>query len=77
MENKSTNSKPNLLLKGLYRKLSGNLLGLAVKSQVIGDVPVVPTNPDDNASADNLPLTFYVLKEYSRSNSLLDRKSVV
>ena len=76
MENKSTNSKPNLLLKGLYRKLSGNLLGLAVKSQVIGDVPAVPTNPDDNASADNLPLTFYVLKEYSRSNSLLiDRET--
>lgn len=77
MEKKSTNSKPNLLLKGLYRKLSGNLLGLAVKSQLLGDVPAVrPSDADDSPTAANSTFTFYVLKEYSRSNSLLiDRET--
>lgn len=76
MEKKSTNSKPNLLLKGLYRKLSGNLLGLAVKSQLLGDVPKVQSRDNTNQGAANAPLTFYVLKEYSRSNSLLiDRET--
>ncbi len=45
----------------LYRTLSGKSLSLAVKAQVLGDVP--PLDKD-------IP-TFYVLREYSRSNSLL------
>lgn len=72
MEKKIPNSNANPLLKNLYRKLSGNLLNLAVKSKLIGDVPNL--DPDDlpNPSASTTaPLTFYVLKEYSRSNSLL------
>ena len=47
----------------LYRKLSGKTLDLAVKPKVIGDLPTITT--DDDA------LTFYVLREYSRSNSIL------
>ena len=47
----------------LYRKLSGKTLDLAVKPKVIGDLPTI--NTEDEA------LTFYVLREYSRSNSIL------
>lgn len=76
MEKKPTNSKSHPLLKNLYRKLSGNLLNLAVKSQLIGDVPTLnadtTTNtPHSSSSPTPEPLTFYVLKEYSRSNSIL------
>lgn len=52
--------------KGLYRRLSGQALDVAVKPQLIGDLPDI--------SADDISkgvLTFYVLKEYSRSNSVL------
>lgn len=87
MEKNNPTSKPNPLLKNLYRKLSGNLLNLAVKSQLLGDVPNLTANTsqftanatdgnnhtidDTSNSTANRPLTFYILKEYSRSNSLL------
>ncbi|MFW2177728.1 MULTISPECIES: glycerol-3-phosphate 1-O-acyltransferase PlsB [unclassified Moraxella] len=76
MENNRKDSN-NPLFKQLYRKLSGNLLGLAVKSQLLGEVPNLQgTQANDSleanpSSGENQPLTFYVLKEYSRSNSLL------
>ncbi|WP_227535350.1 glycerol-3-phosphate 1-O-acyltransferase PlsB [Psychrobacter sp. YP14] len=47
----------------LYRKLSGKSLELAVKPKVIGELPEI--NTEEGA------LTFYVLREYSRSNSVL------
>lgn len=44
-----------------YRRVSAKGLSLAVKPEVLGDVPVIdPSKP-----------TFYVIREYSRSNSLL------
>ncbi|WP_296402416.1 glycerol-3-phosphate 1-O-acyltransferase PlsB [Psychrobacter sp.] len=46
-----------------YRKLSGKTLDLAVKPKVIGELPVIDTKDD--------ALTFYVLRDYSRSNSIL------
>lgn len=71
----------NLTLSNLYRKMSGSLLSLAVKTQVIGDTPnadnatTMTTQMDTTATSQstNQPnaLTFYVLKEYSRSNSIL------
>lgn len=78
--------KINPWLKQAYRRLSGNLLGLAVKPQLIGELPTDTTAPaqiDQTAvnaltdvpqpiiSAADGVLTFYVLKEYSRSNSIL------
>ncbi|ELA09143.1 glycerol-3-phosphate acyltransferase [Moraxella macacae 0408225] len=57
-------------LNNLYRKLSGGLLGMAVKSQLIGKIPPLK-NPTTNNHETATPLTFYVLKEYSRSNSVL------
>lgn len=85
MEKKTPRPAP--LLKNLYRQLSGNLLGLAVKSQLLGDIPQLHTHDSDGdgKSGSNTStahperitsratprLTFYVLKEYSRSNSLL------
>lgn len=78
MEKKSPNHKPAPLLKNLYRKFSGNLLNFAVKSQILGAIPNLEPNPTSHNATqasditDNKPpLTFYVLKEYSRSNSLL------
>lgn len=67
------NQKNGSMLNNLYKKISGNLLGLAVKSQLIGDIPTLnpTTTPDNPNSDDTAVLTFYVLKEYSRSNSLL------
>ncbi|PNK60568.1 glycerol-3-phosphate 1-O-acyltransferase PlsB [Psychrobacter sp. FDAARGOS_221] len=47
----------------LYHKLSGQTLELAVKPKVIGDLPEI--------SNEEGALTFYVLREYSRSNSIL------
>ena len=44
-----------------YHQLSGKGLSLAVKAQTLGEVPKID---------DDIP-TFYVLREYSRSNSLL------
>lgn len=53
---KRAENKPSV-----YRNLSGKGLSLAVKAQVLGEVPELD---------DDIP-TFYVLREYSRSNSLL------
>lgn len=47
--------------KSAYRTLSTKTMSLAVKAQLLGDTPIVD---------DDIP-TFYVLREYSRSNSLL------
>ncbi|MFO1365737.1 MAG: hypothetical protein U1E98_05540 [Moraxella osloensis] len=80
-KNKGTHPAATPLLKNLYRQVSGKLLGLAVKSKLIGDIPNISQASTD-VSDDKLPpsgdsgtssqrLTFYVLKEYSRSNSIL------
>ena len=53
---KRTENRPSA-----YRHLSGKGLSLAVKAQILGEVPELD---------DDIP-TFYVLREYSRSNSLL------
>lgn len=88
---KGTHPAATPLLKNLYRQVSGKLLGLAVKSKLIGDIPNISqastdvsdeklplasgslasanTNMDSDTSSQRL--TFYVLKEYSRSNSIL------
>lgn len=58
--------KKSNIFTNLYQKLSGDLLSLAVKSQLIGDIP-----PTSYTVPDTPVLTFYVLKEYSRSNSIL------
>nr|WP_230655839.1 glycerol-3-phosphate 1-O-acyltransferase PlsB [Psychrobacter sp. I-STPA10] len=47
----------------MYRKLSGQVLSVAVKPKVFGDLP--------EANENEQTLTFYVLQEYSRSNSIL------
>lgn len=47
----------------LYRKLSGQALDVAVKPALFGELPNLA--PEDNT------LTFYILQEYSRSNSIL------
>lgn len=54
------NSTP---INQLYRKLSGKTLNVAVKAKLLGELPVL--NEDDQT------LTFYVLQDYSRSNSIL------
>lgn len=51
------------LFKNLYRKASGQALAVAVKPQLVGELPDL--SPNKNT------LTFYVLKDYSRSNSVL------
>ncbi|MCD9150431.1 glycerol-3-phosphate 1-O-acyltransferase PlsB [Psychrobacter sanguinis] len=56
-------SRSGRTVNQLYRKLSGKTLDLAVKPKVLGDLPTI--NTEDDA------LTFYVLREYSRSNSIL------
>lgn len=60
----TTSSSSDGLLNQIYRKLSGQALDVAVKPQLIGETPLIDSN-------DQQTLTFYVLKEYSRSNSLL------
>ena len=50
-------------LNRLYRKLSGQALDVAVKAQHLGEIPTFDNRHE--------VLTFYVLQEYSRSNSLL------
>lgn len=52
----------NAPINQLYRKLSGQALDLAVKPKLLGELP----NIDNNGT-----LTFYVLQDYSRSNSIL------
>lgn len=47
----------------LYRKLSGQLLDVAVKPKLLGELP--------EFEADDQILRFYVLQDYSRSNSIL------
>lgn len=47
----------------LYRKLSGQLLDVAVKPMLLGELP--------EFDADDQTLRFYVLQDYSRSNSIL------
>lgn len=47
----------------LYRKLSGQALDVAVKPTLFGELP--------NLEAEDGTLTFYILQEYSRSNSIL------
>ncbi len=47
----------------LYRKISGKTLNVAVKAKLLGELPVL--------EADDQTLTFYVLQDYSRSNSIL------
>lgn len=53
----------NAPINQLYRKLSGQLLDLAVKPKLLGELPEF--DDDDNI------LRFYVLQDYSRSNSIL------
>ncbi len=49
--------------RSLYRQASGNALDVAVKPQLVGELP--------NISNSDKVLNFYVLQEYSRSNSIL------
>ncbi len=67
---KQTNSRAaqysgsaNGLIRNLYRQVSGQALDVAVKPQLVGELPEV-------MDADNV-VNFYVLQEYSRSNSIL------
>lgn len=53
----------NAPINELYRKLSGQLLDVAVKPKLLGELPEF--DPDDQT------LRFYVLQDYSRSNSIL------
>lgn len=58
-------SKPyaNAPINQLYRKLSGQLLDVAVKPKLLGELP--------EFDSDDQILRFYVLQDYSRSNSIL------
>ena len=47
----------------IYRKLSGQMLDVAVKPKLLGELP--------EFEADDQTISFYVLQEYSRSNSIL------
>ena len=53
----------NAPINQLYRKLSGQMLDIAVKPKLLGELPEF-----DN---DDQTLRFYVLQDYSRSNSIL------
>ena len=53
----------NAPINQLYRKISGQALDVAVKPKLLGTVP--------DFVDDNQTLTFYVLQDYSRSNSIL------
>ncbi len=56
-------NKKTDLVRDAYRSISTHALDVAVKPQLVGELPVI--EPDDQT------LTFYVLQEYSRSNSIL------
>ncbi len=58
-------SKPyaNAPINQLYRKLSGQMLDVAVKPKLLGELP--------EFDSDDQTLRFYVLQDYSRSNSIL------
>ncbi len=49
--------------RNMYRQVSGNALDVAVKPQLVGELP--------NVSNSENVLNFYVLQEYSHSNSIL------
>ena len=59
----ATKPYSNAPINQLYRKLSGQLLDVAVKPKLLGELPEF-----DN---DDQILRFYVLQDYSRSNSIL------
>ena len=52
--NKGTHPAATPLLKNLYRQVSGKLLGLAVKSKLIGDIPNI-SQASTHVSAAKLP----------------------
>ncbi len=53
----------NAPINQLYRKISGKALDVAVKAKLLGELPEL--------TATDQTLTFYVLQDYSRSNSIL------
>ncbi|MGB6927118.1 glycerol-3-phosphate 1-O-acyltransferase PlsB [Psychrobacter sp.] len=59
----ATKPYSNAPINQLYRKLSGQMLDIAVKPRLLGELPEF-----DN---DDQTLRFYVLQDYSRSNSIL------
>ena len=59
----ATKTYSNAPLNQLYRKLSGQVLGVAVKPKLLGELP--------EFDHDDQTLRFYVLQDYSRSNSIL------
>ena len=59
----TTKPYSNAPINQLYRKLSGQMLDIAVKPKLLGELPEF-----DN---DDQTLRFYVLQDYSRSNSIL------
>ena len=63
--NKSSVATPytNAPINQLYRKISGQALDVAVKAKLLGELPEFDINEQT--------LTFYVLQDYSRSNSIL------
>ena len=56
-------SYTNAPINQLYRKISGQALDVAVKAKLLGELPEFDINEQT--------LTFYVLQDYSRSNSIL------
>ncbi|MBP2279517.1 glycerol-3-phosphate O-acyltransferase [Psychrobacter sp. PL19] len=56
-------SYSNAPINQLYRKISGRTLDVAVKAKILGELP--------EFDAADQTLTFYVLQDYSRSNSIL------
>ncbi|WP_350561972.1 glycerol-3-phosphate 1-O-acyltransferase PlsB [Psychrobacter sp. CAL346-MNA-CIBAN-0220] len=59
----ATTSYTKAPINQLYRKISGQVLDVAVKPKLLGELPEFDT--------DDQTLTFYVLQDYSRSNSIL------
>lgn len=59
----ATKAYSNAPINQLYRKISGQALDVAVKPKLLGELPAFDKNDDT--------LTFYVLQDYSRSNSIL------
>ncbi|MGP5074451.1 glycerol-3-phosphate 1-O-acyltransferase PlsB [Psychrobacter celer] len=69
-DNAATDGQPvtpkpyaNAPINQLYRKLSGQMLDVAVKPKLLGELP--------EFDSDDQTLRFYVLQDYSRSNSIL------
>ncbi|WP_288997679.1 glycerol-3-phosphate 1-O-acyltransferase PlsB [uncultured Psychrobacter sp.] len=69
-DNPATDANPvtpkpyaNAPINQLYRKLSGQMLDVAVKPKLLGELP--------EFDSDDQTLRFYVLQDYSRSNSIL------